>query len=157
MDRMLRAACLEGSLYAEVKVNTTTTAQAVTVVALVGLAHAVGASLRAVTLWGEEAVAAFVVALMAETTFWAVASFAIYLSGRYIFGSTATYGQVLRPFGFAGGPGLLILIAALASVPGISAEVPVFAVLILWRVAAGFIAVRQTLSRSNVKSGHGSG
>ncbi len=126
MDRMLRAARLDGSLYAEVKADTTTTAQAVTVVALVGLAHAVGASLRSVTLWEEEPVAAFVVALITETTFWAVASFAIHLVGRYIFGGTATYGQVLRPFGFACVPGLLILIAALASLPGASAEIPVF-------------------------------
>lgn len=77
---MLRAGRLDGSLYAEVKVDPRATAQATTVVTLVGLAHALGASLRLVILWQEEAMAAFVVALIAEITFWAAASFAIYLT-----------------------------------------------------------------------------
>jgi hypothetical protein len=152
MDRMLRAARLNGSLYAEVKVDPTATAQAAIVVVLVGLAHAAGASLRAMILWGEEPVAAFVVAFIAETTFWITASFAIYLVGRYVFGGTASYRQVLRPFGFACVPGLLILFAALASLPGTGIEVPVFAVLIPWRVVAAFVAVRQALSLSHGQS-----
>lgn len=153
ISNMIRAARLQGSLYAEIKANTTATPQAIAVVALVGLAHAVGASIRSVFLWSEEPVPAFVIALLAEIIFWAVAAFAIYLAGRFLFSSRAHYGQVLRSFGFACVPGLLILIAALVSLPGTGAEVPVFAVLIPWRVAAGFVAVRQVLSLGMVQSG----
>ena len=57
----------------------------------------------------------FLIGAQGEIVFWAGSSFAIYLVGRYLLGSTATYGQVLRPLGFAAVPGLLVLVAALAS------------------------------------------
>ena len=44
----------------------------------------------------------FLIGAQGEIVFWAGSSFAIYLVGRYLLGSTATYGQVLRPLGFAG-------------------------------------------------------
>ncbi len=153
VGNMIRAARLDGSVYAEISAKSGATIQAIAVVALVGLAHAVGASVRSVILWRGEPAPAVVIAWLAEIIFWAVASFAIYLAGRFLFSSTAQYGQVLRSFGFACVPGLLIIIATLASLLRTEvAMVLVFAVLILWRVAAGFVAVRETLSLSLVKS-----
>jgi hypothetical protein len=85
-----------------------------------------------------------------EIVFWVGSSFAIYLIGRYLLGSAATYGQVLRPVGFAAVPGLLILVAALASLVG--AQVVVFAVLVPWRLATSFVAVERALEVGRPKS-----
>lgn len=81
-----------------------------------------------------------------------MAASVVYLVERHVLGGTATYGQVLQPFSFAGVPGLLIVVAALASLLGSGAQILVFAVLIPWRVAASFVAVRQGLELGRVKS-----
>ncbi len=67
-------------------------------------------------------------------------------------GASATYGQVLRPFGFASVPGLLILVAGLASLLGGGAQVVVFAALVPWRLATSYVAVRQALGLGRAKS-----
>ena len=67
-------------------------------------------------------------------------------------GASATYGQVLRPFGFASVPGLLILVAALASLLGGGAQVVVLAALVPWRLATSYVAVRQALGLGRAKS-----
>lgn len=141
-NRMFRAAGLDGSLYAEVRADSAATAQAVTVVALVGAAHGLGTVVRAL-LAGWAPGAAVLVAVLAEVAFWAVLSFAVYFIGRHVVGATVAYGQVLRPLGFAGAPGLLILGASAAS--GLGADAPALAALALWRLAAYFVAVRHAL------------
>ncbi len=140
---LIRAATLDAALYAQVKADATATARALLVVALVALAYGAGGAIRAVAFGRDPPAEAFVVGAQGEVVFWAVGASAVYLLGRHVLGSTATYGQVLRPFAFAGVPGLLILVAALASLFG--AQVPVFLVLVCWRLAAGFVAVRQAL------------
>jgi hypothetical protein len=57
---------------------------------------------------------------------------------------------VLRPLGFAAVPGLLVLVAALASLVG--AQVAVFAVLVPWRLATSFFAVERALGVGRAKS-----
>jgi hypothetical protein len=47
---------------------------------------------------------------------------------------------------------LLILVAALASLLGGGAQVVVFAVLLPWRLATSYVAVRQALRLSRAKS-----
>jgi hypothetical protein len=140
--RLLRAARLDARLYADVRADRAATAQAVAVVALVGLAHGSGSVLRALPAgWGPGA--AFLVAVVAEVAFWATSASAIYLVGRYALGAGAAYGQVLRPLGFACTPGLFILLASLAT--GVGAEAPAVAAVGLWRLAAYLVAVRQAL------------
>ena len=149
---LIRAARLDGNLYAEAKADTTANARAGATVALVALAHGVGGIVRAVAFERDPPLESFLIGAQSEIIFWAGAASIIYLLGRYVLGGTATYGQVLRPFGFAGVPGLLILVAALVSLFGGSAQVLVFAVLVSWRLAASFIAVRQALGMGRVKS-----
>ncbi len=149
---LFRAARLDGSLYAQVKVDASTTARALAVVALVALAHGVGGVIRATAFERDSPLEGLLFGVYGEVVFWAVAASMVYLVGRYVLGSTATYGQVLRPFSFAGVPGLLILVAALASLLGSGAQILVFAVLIPWRLAASFVAVRQSLELGRVKS-----
>ncbi len=140
--RMVRAARLEGGLYAEVRDDSAATGQALAVVALVALAHGLGGVIRG-AYFGWNPASGLLFGVVGEFSFFAVASFVLYLIARYVFGAAVRYLQVLRPLGFSVVPGLLILVATLASLPGIGAEVPVFVVLIAWRLAAGFVAVRR--------------
>ena len=98
----------------------------------------------------DPAAEGFLIGVQGEIVFWVGTSFVIYLIGRGLLGSTATYGQVLRPLGFAAVPGLLILLAAVASLVG--AQVVVFAVLVPWRLATSFVAVDRALGVGRAKS-----
>jgi len=119
---------------------------------LVALAHGVGGIIRAAAFERDPPMESLLIGVQGELVFWVVATSAVYLLGRHVLGASATYGQVLRPFGFASVPGLLILVAALASLLGGGAQVVVFAVLVPWRLAAGYVAVRQALGLGRAKS-----
>ena len=147
---LIRAARLDGTLYAEVKANTTATGSALGIVGLVALAHGAGGIIRAVAFERDPPTEGFLIGAQGEIVFWIGSSFAIYLIGRYLLGSMATYGQVLRPLGFAAVPGLLILVAGLASLVG--AEILVFAVLVPWRLATSLVAVDRALGVGRTKS-----
>ena len=92
----------------------------------------------------------FLIGAQGEIVFWVGSSSAIYLIGRYLLGSTATYGQELRPLGFAAVPGLLIPVAALASLVG--AETLIFAALVPWRLATSLVAVDRALGVGRTRS-----
>lgn len=47
---------------------------------------------------------------------------------------------------------MLVLIASLVSLLGVGAEIPVLIVLIVWRLVAGYIAIRQALDLDTLKS-----
>ena len=147
---LVRAARLDGTLYEEVKANTTAMGPAFGIVGLVALAHGAGGVVRAVAFGRDPPTEGFLIGAQGEIVFWLGSSFAIYLLGRYLLGSTATYGQVLRPLGFAALPGLLILVAALASLVG--AQIAVFALLVPWRLATSFVAVERALGVDRAKS-----
>ena len=149
-SELIRAASLDGSLYAQVKADNTATVRALVVVALVALAHGAGGFVRAVAFERDPPPEGFLIGAQGEIVFWVVSSFVIYLIGRYLLGSTATYGQVLRPLGFAAVPGLLVLVAAVASLVG--AQALVFAVLVPWRLATSFVAVDRALGVGGAKS-----
>jgi hypothetical protein len=149
LERLVRAARLDASLYAQVRADRSTTMQALGAVVLVAVAHGVGTLVRALLL-GWTPGAALLVAPLVEIVFWVASASMIYLVGRYLLGGTAGYAQVLRPLGFAVAPGLLILPASLAS--GFGAEAPVLAVVALWRLAAAFVAIRQGLGLGTAKS-----
>lgn len=147
---LVRAARLDGTLYEEVRANTSATGSALGIVALVALAHGAGGIVRAVAFGRDPPMEGFLIGAQGEVVFWMGSSFAIYFVGRYLLGSAATYGQVLRPLGFATVPGLLVLVAALASLVG--AQVLVFAVLVPWRLVTGFVAVERALGVGRAKS-----
>jgi hypothetical protein len=144
---LVRAARPDGALYEEAKADTTATGPALGVVGRVALAHGAGGVVRAVAFGRDPPTEGFLLGAQGEIVFWAGSSFAIYLVGRYLLGSTATYGQVLRPLGFAAVPGLLVLVAALALLVG--AQVAVF---VPWRLATSFVAVERALGVGRAKS-----
>lgn len=149
--RMIRAARLDGSLYGEVRADAGATGQALTVVALVALAHGVGGIIRGAS-FGENPVIGFLFGALGEIAFFTAASGVIHLLGRGVPGGKVTHAQVLRPFGYSVVPGLLILPAALVSLLGAGAEAPVLIVIIAWRLATGYIAVREALGLGALKS-----
>ena len=151
-SNLIRAARLDRELYAEVKTDATATAPALAVVALVALAHGIGGIVRALAFERDPPLESFIIGVQGEIVFWAVAASVVYVVGRYVLGAAATYGQVLRPFSFASVPGLLIVVAALASLLGNGAQVLMFAVLVPWRLATSYVAVRQALELGWVKS-----
>ncbi len=151
LNRMIRAARLDGSLYAEVKADTTATAQALVIVALVALAHGLGGAIRG-AYFGWNPVSGLLFGVLGEISFFVMASFVIYAVTRYVLGSMVAYPQMVRAFGFSVLPGLLILVATLASLPGIGVQVPVLVVLVVWRLTAGFVAVRRASGLSVARS-----
>lgn len=150
-SRVARAARLERRLYTEVRSDRTATAPAVTLVALLGLAHGLGGIMRGLA-FGWNPVSGALFGLQGEIVFFVAASLGIYLVGRYALGATVTYGQVLRPLAFSTAPGFLILVATLVSLIQAGAEVVVLALILAWRLAAGFVAVRQALGRGGRSS-----
>ena len=152
ISRVVRAARLDGSLYAEVTADSAATGQALAVVALVALAHGLGGVIRG-AYFGWNPASGLLFGVLGEISFFVVASFVVFLMARYVFGVTLGYPQILRPFGFSSLPGLLVLIAALASLLGNGAEAPVFVVLVGWRLAAGFVAIRRASGMYVAKSG----
>lgn len=138
VDRMRRAATLDTALYEEVEHDPSATGQAAVVVALAAAAVAIGNAFRGGPgLFG---------ALVGYLVGWALWSGITYLVGTRLFGGRATWGEILRTFGFAQAPGVLYL----------AAIVPVLGRLVngvvgLWLLVTGFVALRQALDVSTAR------
>ncbi len=149
---LIRAMRLDGDLYAEARGDATVTTRSLAVVVLVALAHGVGGIIRSIAFERDPSLESFFVGVQGEIVFWVVAGAVIYLVGRYVLGGRGTYGQVVRPLGFAVAPGVLIVVAAMVSLAGSGPQVLALGVLAAWRFAASFVAVRQALGLNRVKS-----
>jgi hypothetical protein len=136
VDRMIRAAKLDASLYEEVEADTAAMGQATVVVLLASIAGGIGA-IR------EMGATGFVLGAVFSLLGWYVWSFITYWVGTRLLPQPSTqadFGQLLRTIGFASSPGLL---RALGVVPGIGPLV--VAVSAIWSLAAMVVAVRQAL------------
>jgi hypothetical protein len=140
-DRMVRAARLEIGLYNEVEADTTATSQALTVVVITALAGGIGAALGQ-AFAGRPAgiVGGLIGGLVAELLGWLVWSYVMYFVGTRVFHGTATYGELLRTLGFAYSPGVLNILRFIPVLGGL-----ITLVVLIWRILAGFIAVREAL------------
>jgi hypothetical protein len=144
-DRMVRAARLETSLYNEVEADLSATNQALTVVVVTALAGGIGAALgQALAGRPTGVVGGLIGGLIAELVGWLVWSYVMYLVGTRVFHGTATYGELLRTLGFANSPGVLLILRFVPVLGGLIALV-----VGIWRIVAGFIAVREALDLDN--------
>lgn len=132
LDRMKGAALLDVDTYEEVEADTSATAEAGGVIALVAIASAIGASGAGTTAIIGGVVSAFVG--------WGLWAGITYLVGDKLLGGTATWGELLRTLGFAQAPGILLVFAA---VPGF--RVIVTLLVAVWTLVTGIIAIRQAL------------
>src|SRR5207237_7188479 len=78
--------------------------------------------------------------VVAELLGWLVWSYVMYFVGTRVFHGTATYGELLRTLGFANSPGVLLILRFVPVLGGLIALI-----VGIWRVIAGFIAVREAL------------
>src|SRR5918911_4095842 len=144
-DRMVRAARLETSLYNEVEADLNATTQALTVVVVTALAGGIGAALgQALAGQPTGAVGGLIGGVIAELVGWLVWSYVMYLVGARVFHGTATYGELLRTLGFANAPGVLLILRFIPLLGGLIALI-----VGIWRIVAGFIAVREALDLDN--------
>ena len=144
-DRMVRAARLETGLYNEVEADVTATSQALTVVVITALAGGIGAALgEALGGRATGVVGGLIGGVVAELLGWLVWSYVMYLVGTRVFHGTATYGELLRTLGFANSPGVLLILRFVPVLGGLIALI-----VGIWRIVAGFIAVREALDLDN--------
>ena len=129
---MQGAAALDTATYEEIEHDQTATTQAAVVVALTAAAQAIGASGGGrASIFGAAA---------AALIGWLVWAGITYLIGDKMFGGTATWGELLRTLGFAQTPNVLAIFALVPLVGWL-----VDAVLFVWVLIAGVIAIRQAL------------
>lgn len=139
-QRLVGAAMLDAGTYEEVEADRSATAQALAVVVFSSLAAGIGAKGMnggAATL--EFFASATLIALLTWAA-WALVMFEI---GSHLLPTPDTRvdpGELLRTLGFAATPGIIQVFGVW---PG--ARVPVFALAIVWALAASVMAVRQAL------------
>jgi hypothetical protein len=149
VDRMIRAARFDASLYIEVETDVTATRQALLIVLLYGICSGIGFGFADLLSLGTEyfLVRMFTV-LVGAIVFWLIWSRIIYFVGTKLFmgpktpwRSIASYGELLRSIGFSATPGILLIFAFVPfPVGGIISVVAA-----VWMFVASVIAVRQAL------------
>ena len=139
VDRMRGAALLDVATYEEVEHDNEATGQAAVVVVIVAVCSAIGAVWRG----GPSIIMAPVTAILG----WLLWSAVAYLIGDKLLGGTATWGELLRTVGFAQSPGVLMIFGIIPLLGGI-----VRAVVGLWLLVAGIVAIRQALDFSTGKA-----
>jgi len=149
LNRLIRAARLDISLYEEVEADTALTQEAITAVVIIAILSGIGTGLG--TLIGGAGVGAFFVSLIVGVIV-AVAGFFIwafltYFIGVNLFKGTADYGELVRTLGYAYGPNVL----------GLLAFIPIIGRLLslagsIWALVCGVVAVRQALDFDTTKA-----
>jgi len=136
MDRMVRAAKLDVSLYEEVEGDRDAMRQAMGVVLLASLAAGIGNFVRG----GMVGLVGGALAALLSWYIWAYLTY--FIGTRFLPGpqTRSTPGELLRTLGFASSPGLLRLLGVIPEVAGV-----VFVAAAVWMLIAMVIAVRQAL------------
>ena len=136
VDRMIRAAKLDVSLYEEVEADTSALNQAMAVVVLSSLAGGVG-------LMQTAGLTGIVIGTISALAGWYIWAFLTYLIGTKLIPEPQTQadvGELLRTIGFSSAPGLIRI---LAIIPGFAGLIHLIAG--IWMLVAMVIAVRQAL------------
>ena len=156
LSRAIRAALLNRRIYREVADDPEAILSALGIVALVGIAMALGRSgvLVGVTAAPIE-VGSFVdrlleiwLAVMTMMVSWILWAVVIYLLGTRFLGGGAGYRQLIRILGIIYGPGILFLLIPVPFVGGAA-----FAIGALWVLVAGVVAVREVQQVDWVSAG----
>ncbi|HIC95377.1 TPA: YIP1 family protein [Candidatus Bipolaricaulota bacterium] len=150
IDKMIRAARLDISLYEEVERDEAVTTEAMMVVVLVSLLSGLGSGLAALVS-GQRGFVGLIVGLIvgaiAALIGWAIMAVLTYVIGTSVFGGTATIGEMLRTLGYAYTPNVL---GALSFIPCLG---PLLALVgFLWHLVAIVVAVRQALDFDTTKA-----
>lgn len=135
IDRAVRAAKLDASVYEEVEADKSAIGQAMTVVVVSSVAAGIGSA--------HHGIAGLVVGAVGALVGWYIWAFITHFVGTRLLPeaqTSADVGELLRTTGFSSSPGVL---RVLAIIPGLT--VIVFFVVSIWMLVAMVIAVRQAL------------
>jgi len=147
LDRMVRAAKLDASLYEEVEKDATATNQAVLVVVIASVCSGIGSAIGGQMAGGMGGLAVgLVVGVITALVGWFIWSFITYFIGTRLFKgpqTEATYGQLLRCIGFSDSP---LVLAILSFIPFLGGIISLVAS--IWTLVAMIVAVRQALDFS---------
>jgi hypothetical protein len=147
VNRMIRAAKLDVSLYEEVEKDTKATNQALLVVVIASICSGIGSAIAGGMIGGMGTiVSGLIIGAITALIAWLIWSFLTYIIGTRVFKgpeTKATYGELLRCIGFSDSPGVL---AILIFIPIIGAIIAFIAM--IWSLVAMVIAVRQALDFS---------
>ena len=141
--RMLRAVQLEVGLYNEVEKDENATTEALIVVVLTAICTAIGSALSgdgrllSGVLWG----------IVSTLLGWVVSSATIYVVGVYVFGGTATVGELLRTLGYASSPGVLRILSFVPFLGGI-----IDFLVSIWTLVTNVVAAREALDVDTTKA-----
>ena len=142
LNRVIRAARLDVSLYNEVEADTSLNREALTVVIIVTILAAVGSFVGSLFLSFEIVPA---ILGLAWAIFWGIAGYYVwaYLTwfiGTRFFKGTAEPGELLRTLGYAYGPRVLGVFAIIPCIGAIPALIGA-----IWSLVTGVVAVREAL------------
>jgi hypothetical protein len=145
IDRMIRAARLDPTLYEEVERDETATTQALLVVVISSLASGIGSALsQAIAGQGATGIGfGLIVGLFSALIVWFIWAFITNLVGTTFLGGTAEFGELLRTLGFSNAPGVLQILSFIPVLGGILSFV-----VWIWGLVAMVVAVRQALDFS---------
>ena len=147
LDRMIRAAKLDASLYEEVEKDVTATNQAILVVVIVSICTGIGGAIGGQMAGGIGGpVFGLIVGTIVALIGWFIWSFITYFIGTRLFKgpkTKATYGELLRCIGFSYSPGTLRILSFIPILGGI-----IVFIALIWSLIAMVIAVRQALDFS---------
>jgi hypothetical protein len=139
VDRMKGAAMLDIATYEEVEHDENATGQAAVVVVIVAICSAIGAIWR-----GGPSIIAGPISAVLGWLLWAAVT---YIIGDKLLGGTATWGELLRTIGFAQSPGVLMIFGIIPFLGW-----PIRAIVAIWLLIAGIVAIRQALDFSTGKA-----
>lgn len=139
IDRMIRAARLDPSLYEEVERDLNATTQALLVVMVVSFIAGLGGAIAVLNRPGQ-AISLLVLGVVGAVVGWIIWSFVTYWIGTSLFQGTATPGELLRTLGFAYTPNVLGFFGFIPCIGGLIVLAGA-----IWTLIAGIVAVRQAL------------
>ena len=147
VNKMIRAAKLDVSLYEEVEKDTTATNQALLVVVIASICAGIGQAIAGHLISGVGGfIIGLVTGLVTALVSWLIWSFITYIIGTRVFKgpkTEATYGQLLRCIGFSASPRVLDIFAFIPALGPI-----IVFIAAIWSLVAMVIAVRQALDFS---------
>jgi hypothetical protein len=139
LDRMVRAAKLDATLYEEVESDHGSRLQALGVVIISSVAFGLGTG---------AGIGGLVTGTIAAVLGWYLWAFITYLIGTRLLPEPTTradHGELLRTMGFANAPGV---VSALGIIPGVRGIV--IAVAQIWMLVAAIVAIRAALDYQSV-------
>lgn len=139
VDRVIRAAKLDGNLYEEVEADKSALGQAMAVVVISSVAAGVG-------MIDEAGLGGIFMGAVAALIGWYIWAYLTFLIGTRLLPepqTSADYGELLRTIGFSSAPGVIRVLGIFPVLEGI-----VFFVASIWMLVAMVVAVRQALDYS---------